>query len=245
MSISVCMATYNGERYVSEQIQSILTQLGPNDELLISDDLSTDSTLKKVRIFERDARVRLIGSSRAGGVVRNFERVLSFATGDIIILSDQDDVWLPGKIEIVKQSLQCADLVMLNGFVVDAQLKESGQYISDVVRPRVGLVRNLYKNSYVGCCMAFRSNLLKYVMPFPSNVVWHDWLIALAGEGKFRCVRSPEPSILYRRHGGNHSPTGEAGRTISFGVIAMRAKMVLALSTVVLRGFWRRFRGVL
>ncbi|HOF62870.1 MAG TPA: glycosyltransferase [Dermatophilaceae bacterium] len=98
MTISVCLATYNGQRYLDEQLRSILDQLGPDDEVIISDDASTDDTLSVARAA-RDRRVRILDLTDRVGYSKNFERAVSAATGEIIFLSDQDDVWLPGKVE--------------------------------------------------------------------------------------------------------------------------------------------------
>jgi len=238
-TVSVCMATFNGDRFLEAQVRSILQEMGPADELLISDDLSTDQTRMLIDRSCADPRVRLVGHSRAGGVVRNFERVLTQATGDLIVLSDQDDVWLPGKLALVREQLQQADLVMLDGWVVNENLVRTGQRVSDAVPPRSGFLRNFYKNSYVGCCMAFRSDLLRTVLPFPAGVVWHDWLIALVAERRFRVVRSHADTILYRRHGGNHSPTGAGPRSLSLTVVRHRLQMAWALAWVTVRGWFR------
>ena len=96
--ISVCMAVYNGEKYIREQIASILGQLAPGDELIISDDGSSDGTLDEARAFG-DARIRLLANQLDRGYSGNFENAIRHAGGDIIFLSDQDDVWLPGRVE--------------------------------------------------------------------------------------------------------------------------------------------------
>src|SRR5687767_8891539 len=101
--VSVCMATFNGARFVEAQVESILRELRPDDELVVSDDGSSDATLDKVRRFS-DARVRILAAGRLG-VAPNFEHALRHARGDCIFLSDQDDVWLPGKVELMCKAL--------------------------------------------------------------------------------------------------------------------------------------------
>ena len=114
--ISVCMATYNGEKYIREQIDSILAQLGDKDELIVSDDGSADATLSIVRSFS-DPRIKIISNTGKHGTNGNFENALKHAQGDYIFLSDQDDVWLPGKVNICLQALQTAHLVVHDCYV--------------------------------------------------------------------------------------------------------------------------------
>ena len=125
VSVSVCLATYNGARFLRAQIDSILPQLGTGDELLVSDDGSTDDTLAVLATYGN--RLRLVGTSRAGGVVRNFERALAAACGDLVVLSDQDDVWLEGRLDLVRERLRDVSLLMMNGEVVDGDLRPLGR----------------------------------------------------------------------------------------------------------------------
>src|SRR5688500_13094934 len=95
--VSVCMATKNGATFIKEQLDSILPQLATDDEIIISDDCSGDDTLTVIRAFQ-DPRIRLLESSSEKGITRNFESSLNASKGDYIFLADQDDVWLPGKV---------------------------------------------------------------------------------------------------------------------------------------------------
>ena len=117
---TVCVATYNGEAYIEQQLRSILAQIAPDDEVIVSDDGSTDKTLKIVD-FIGEKRIR-IRHSKAHSFRDNFAEMLQEAKGDIIFLSDQDDVWLPGKYERCIEELKTADLVCTNSQMTDAQL---------------------------------------------------------------------------------------------------------------------------
>lgn len=228
LSISVCLATYNGDIYLSQQIRSILNQLQPWDELLVSDDGSTDSTLEILLSYE--SVLRVVGISRVGGVVPNFARVLEQAVGDLIVLADQDDVWLPGRLARLREELESADLVMMNARVVDSQLRSgTDMTLFDQLKPSTSFLRNLWKNTFVGCCMGFRRNLLQLALPIPSSTPWHDWLIGLLAcrNGKIRFVDTPY--LLYRRHDGNVSTTGNASPNGMIGKLALRLKIVRAL----------------
>lgn len=237
-SLSVCLASYNGAHYLRPQIDSILEQLGPRDELVVSDDGSTDGTAKILDSY--GDRLRVVGTSRAGGVVRNFERALSAARGDLVALSDQDDVWLAGRVELIRERLRAVTLVMMNGELVDSELRPSGQDVYQSVGVHRGFVRNFVKSTYVGCCMAFRRELLDVALPFPSRIQWHDWYLALLGELLSTPERHPRKTILFRRHANNASSTGQRSRAGLFEKAVARFWMARALAVALLRMVARR-----
>lgn len=206
--ISVCMATYNGAEFVGEQIGSILEQLGDNDELVISDDGSTDNTVAVISSID-DGRIRLAPSQRYGSYVRNFENALQHATGDIIFLSDQDDVWYPTKVKDVVAALEINDLVLHDCRVVDQSGTVLHESFFESRNSRPGFWRNLWKNPYMGCCMAFRRSVLDYCLPFPKYIDYHDWWIGLMVELRGKAYFYDKPLLNYRRHGNNISPTGQ------------------------------------
>jgi glycosyltransferase involved in cell wall biosynthesis len=129
MKISVCMATYNGCEYVKDQISSILVQLRADDELIIVDDKSTDITLQILDEFN-DSRIKIIKNEINLGVIKNFEKAINNASGNLIFLSDQDDVWLPNKVEKILQVFQkYPDITLI---LSDAQIIDSeGQITAD------------------------------------------------------------------------------------------------------------------
>lgn len=202
--ISVCIATYNGGIFVRDQLRSVLEQLGPDDEVVISDDGSTDDTLAVIATL-KDSRLRLLSGCGRLGVVKNFERALRAARGEIIFLCDQDDVWLPGKVERCQAVLANYLLVVTDCAVVDSELNSISPSFFRLRRSCPGVLRNLWKNSYLGCCMAMRRPVLEAAMPFPANIAMHDWWIGLIAERIGRVYFLDETLLLYRRHGGNAS----------------------------------------
>lgn len=229
---SVCMATYNGAKYLRAQIDSILSQLRPDDELLVSDDGSSDDTIDILRDY--GAALRIVGQSRVGGVVPNFARVLGAASGDFIALADQDDVWLAGRLDRMRAELASVDLVMTNARVVDSQLRSVANVtLFDQLHPSTGLLHNVWKNSFVGCCMGFRRSLLARALPLPSDTPWHDWLIGLLAcqGGEVRLVDTPY--LLYRRHDANASATGTPSRNGLIRKLILRLQIIRALSICV------------
>lgn len=231
--ISVCLATYNGRKFVAEQLSSIVCQLEPGDEIVVADDGSNDGTIAEVVKFF--PWVRIISEERVGGVVENFERAIYSAVGDLIVLCDQDDIWLPGRLKLIRQALIDNDLVVLNGEIVDAETVRRGVTVFEAVGMKSGFLANLAKNSFIGCCMAFRRSLRDRILPFPSGVPWHDWYIGLVAEWIGRVERIDDITLLYRRHGGNFSPTGEKSRNTLWRKLAMRWAVLRAVVIAVAR----------
>lgn len=208
MQISVCIATYNGENYIKEQISSILPQLSETDEIIVSDDGSKDNTLTIIESLN-DTRIKIIHNNIKHGFVSNFENAIQHAKGDYIFLSDQDDIWTANKIKICLQYLQIADLVVHNALLVNAQGEKSNIDFFSIRKSKSGYWKNLYKNSFIGCCMAFKSSLLDSILPFPKHILWHDMWIGLMAEKKGKTIFIPDILLYYRRHGNNASPTSE------------------------------------
>jgi glycosyltransferase involved in cell wall biosynthesis len=205
--ISVCIATKNGSRYLGEQLESILCQLGSGDEIIISDDASSDNTVDVIKSFH-DSRIKIFQRKHSVGVVSNFEHSLIQSEGDIIFLADQDDVWLPGKVDILMQALQSCDLVVSDAAFVDQSLKALPENLLIRRKSQKGFVRNLLQNSYMGCCMAFRRQVLDRALPFPKDIPMHDIWIGLVAEMYFDILVIPDQLVLHRRHQHNASTTG-------------------------------------
>ena len=207
MKISVCLATYNGAKYLKEQVDSILVQLTIDDELVVSDDYSTDSTVDILKSYN-DSRIKIYFNSIRKGVVGNFENAISNAKGDIIILSDQDDIWLPNKVKTCIEGLQSYDLVITDCRVVDSNLNVIHNSFFKILNSGKGFWKNFRHNTYIGACIAFKRDCLRYILPFPNALpVFHDSWIASLVEIKGSVSFIPECCMLYRRHGNNASMT--------------------------------------
>lgn len=224
MKVSVCIATYNGERYINEQLTSILSQISFTDEIIISDNYSQDLT-KEVIASLADPRVTIYLSS-IRGVVANFENALKNASGDIIILADQDDVWLDGKVDRVRRELKVCDLVITDCRVVDEKLNLLHESLFKLIPVKSGILNNLIKNSYTGCCMAFNKNILDAALPFPNDLPMHDWWIGLVAEITGSVKFIDEPFLLYRRHGNNASTLSNSSKLSLWRKINFRINMI-------------------
>lgn len=205
--ISVAMATYNGEKYIKEQIESILCNLKENDELIISDDGSTDNTINIIKELSRkDNRIKLYDGPQKG-IKQNFANAISHCNNKYIFLSDQDDIWKKDKVKKVIKEFDNP-----NTLVVQHDAEVINQDLN-VVLPSYfkyrkcgrGILKNIYKGTYLGCCMAFDSKLKKHILPIPENIDMHDTWIGIIGDvyGKNKFIN--DKLISYRRHGDNNS----------------------------------------
>ncbi|GAP72121.1 glycosyltransferase [Candidatus Symbiothrix dinenymphae] len=197
---SVCIATYNGEKYIKEQLDSILSQIGSEDEVIISDDGSTDGTINVIKEIP-DSRIKLIFNDGRHGYTGNFENALNHSSGDYIFLSDQDDVWLPEKCKIVCELLSQYDLVVTNSKVTDENLNVKKESFFDIYNSGTGILKNIIIcSTYYGSCMALRQNILPYVLPVPkTKMIDYDVWIGLVAEVVGKVFFCRTPLLLYRR----------------------------------------------
>lgn len=202
--ISVALAAYKGEKYIEAQIRSILPQLSHGDEIIVSDDRPGGMTERIVkRIAAEDSRVVWV-EGKSKGVVSNFVNAIRYCKGDKIFLCDQDDVWLPDKVKRVMEAFdEGYDLVLHNAYITDGELNITDYSFFEKRGSKKGVIRNIFKNSYMGCCMAFDRKLLKKIMPMPRSIPMHDQWIGILAEiyGKVKFLDLP--LIYYRVHGGN------------------------------------------
>lgn len=198
--ISVAMATYNGEKYIRQQLESILENLNEDDEIIISDDISTDSTVSIIRELNDD-RIKVYKGPSLG-VKQNFANAIKYCTGDYIFLADQDDVWLKGKVNTVVKYFEREniDVIQHDCYIVNNKLEEIYPSYFKFRNCKNGIIKNIIKGSYLGCCMAFKKELKEDILPIPDNIDMHDQWIGLIGEIKRKVLFVNEKLIKYRRH---------------------------------------------
>ncbi len=207
--VSVAMAAYNGEKYLKEQLDSILIQLGSRDEVVISDDGSTDGTLDIIRQYQAaDPRICLIRGP-GFGTKQNIACAMRHTRGRFIFLADQDDVWKPDK---VKRLLEVFREKRCHVIVHDCIVTKED--LTQVIYPSffeyrgygAGMWKNIWKNKFIGCCMAVQRDLLPYILPIPDDIQMHDqWIGVLNDLHRGGTVFLKEPLLYYRRHDGNVS----------------------------------------
>ncbi len=233
--ISVCIATYNGEKYIAEQLSSILMQIGDDDEVVISDDASTDNTLQVIEAIG-DKRIKVYNHAKSKAkfsidyATRNFENALMHASGDIIFLSDQDDVWMPTKVTTMLAALEENDVVMSDCYLADANLVPGCQYYKSEFRKfKPSIFYNFIKPSFLGSCMAFRRSVIAKALPFPKYGVGHDLWLGFVGLRHFRFKLLPQPLMLYRRHDNTVTDGGKANHTSLLFKVKYRLYVIRAL----------------
>jgi len=214
MNITVCMATYNGGKFIKEQLSSIIEQLSPEDEFVIVDDSSNDNTVQIINnLF--DERVILCINEKNRGHVYSFARAIALAKNDIIFLSDQDDIWIKDRVNLMKnQIVKHGALVVSSNFDTinmdgdiktfsNGQLKskDSSRYLSNIW----GIFRG--KRGYYGCAMAFQKKLTKVILPIPFFIQSHDLFIATASNLLGSNIHMEEKTLIRRLHNNNATNT--------------------------------------
>lgn len=208
--VSVCMATYNGAAFIIPQLQSILSQLHGDDEIVISDDSSTDNTVVLIKSLH-DSRIRLFENNYFRDPIRNFQNALQYARGNLIYLADQDDVWLPHKYKETNALLEKYDLVVSDSVVTDENLQPINHSFFAYIHSGKGILKNVLRSTYYGSCMAFRRSLLERALPFPrTKEIGHDLWIGLVAEMTGTVLFYEKPLILYRRHSSSFTTAGVA-----------------------------------
>lgn len=213
--ISIAMCTYNGGAYLSGQLASFVKQTQRPDELIACDDGSTDNTLQVLNQFSKEAPfpVKIYRNQQRLGSTKNFEKALSLCSGDSIFLSDQDDVWMPQKVNSLLQALRNnpdAGYVFSDALIVDEMLRPVGYTMWQSIKFTSGQCRQfkrgkqlevlLKHNVVTGATMAFRAELKNIILPIPDESIHDEWIALLASSVGMYGVLIDEPLIQYRQH---------------------------------------------
>ena len=206
-TISIALATYNGGRFLREQLDSIYAQTWRNIEVVASDDRSSDDTVAILEEYGQSHGLRYEINDENLGFVRNFEKILARCTGDFIALADQDDIWLPEKLERLIAGIGDSDLVYSDAFLLD----EAGGTLPGTlmttsgVRPVSGREFQYFVcNACVtGCTTLFHRALLKHALPIPGSETYLDWWLAVVASRHGGVRYLPERLVRYRQHGAN------------------------------------------
>lgn len=230
---SVAMAVYNGELFIHQQIDSILSMLSDDDELVISYDRSSDSTLDIINTYaKKDTRVKVVFDS-GKSVESNFNNAVANCSGKYIFLSDQDDVWIDDKINIMTDYFEkhpkCVVLIA-DGYLTDKQLNRTGS-IFETYSTSANPVRNFVKGSYLGCQMGFRASIKDKVWPVRTDPpLPHDLWLGVMGAKYGTIDLMNDKLILHRMHEANYTNTSKMNL---IGVVKNR---LLFLTELIRRG---------
>jgi glycosyltransferase involved in cell wall biosynthesis len=235
--VAVLLATYNGARFLPQQIDSILAQDYPAIDIVAGDDGSTDGTLGILQEYAArlSGRLTLLPAERPSGSARaNFARLMQAATAEYVCFADQDDVWLPGKVSRSLAAMQHLErrhgagmplLVFSDLRVVDAELKMLAPSMwrqMDIDPESVHRLERLVGRSVVtGCTMLINRRMLELARRMPAEATMHDRWIGLLAAAMGAAASIPEPTVLYRQHGAN--VIGAAAADDSVSGIARRA----------------------
>lgn len=213
MNISVCIASYNGERFIKQQLESILLQLSNDDEIIIVDDCSKDSTITIINSFN-DKRIKLYRNKENKKHVYTFGKAIEFAKNDFIFLSDQDDIWVDNRVSLFRSNFTRSNCLLISSnFTLFNEKKEkffSGNPLINKDSKRyfrniAGII--LGKRDYYGCAMAFRKELKEIILPIPSYVKSHDLWIAMAANLLKSNLHIEEFTVKRRIHNNNVTNT--------------------------------------
>ncbi len=212
------MATYNAEKYLKQQLQSLFDQTDQDFFLTIRDNCSTDGTVQILRdcAARHPGKVTVIEGKENLGAKGNFAYLASVARGEYVMFSDADDVWLPHKIEVTRAEMRTQEnrwgkgmplLVFTDKKVVDQELNLIDSSFWNYARLKPSSIahlnRLLVQNCVSGCTVMANRALMAKACPIPTEAVMHDWWLALVACAFGRVSFLPEPTMLYRQHGGN------------------------------------------
>jgi glycosyltransferase, family 2 len=208
--IDILMATYNGEKYLVEQLDSIINQTYRNWNLLIRDDNSTDKTLEIIQNYhKKDKRIKILKDNKGNlGIVRNFEELLKSSESEFIMFSDQDDIWVENKLDMY---LKMIEKIKNKGFMIhsDAILfdKNKSNILKDTFISKKAInkgLENVFFNYFVqGATILISKEIKNFILPFPKEVYLHDRYIHLISELFFERIFVNKALIYYRQHGDN------------------------------------------
>lgn len=210
--ISVAMTTFNGEKYLTEQINSILAQSYSNFELIICDDCSTDRTQSILKEYEiKDSRVKLHFNKKNLGFKKNFEQTIYLCSGEFIAFADQDDVWTENHLDVLYSRIGTKDIACSNSFLVDKELNSLGMDMKTICHftsvpedKSVLFFYFLFGNNFVqGAASLVRRDFLLKVMPIPDFISFHDYWFGMNASIGNGIIYLEDYTLFYRQHGKN------------------------------------------
>jgi glycosyltransferase involved in cell wall biosynthesis len=204
-SISIVIATYNGERYLREQLDSIAAQTLKPTQIIIQDDASSDATVAIIKEYPH-LPIELEINPHNLGYIRNFELALSKASGDYIALCDQDDIWETNKLDHLLKAVGVHSLVYSNSLLIDSKGNSLGKTLSDKLKNRFISTHSplafIYDNCVSAHALLFHQSLLPQLFPFPKHLYFDAWIAANAASLHGVCYLD-ETLVHYRQHSTN------------------------------------------
>lgn len=243
MVVEILMATYNGEKYLKEQINSIIKQTHKDWILSIRDDGSTDDTINILEAYSKKYKnIRILKDNKGNlGYKKNFEELLMNSTEEILFLCDQDDIWKEKKIEICLKKIGDKKVLHHNAQVFyEKELKELKEKELYSIYDYSKSLKNFYKPNFTGCCMVLKKIFLKEVLPIPTQYPGHDTWIGLLSYLESNIIYIDDKLINYRRHTSNVSFTGEKSKNRLLKKINYRYQYTVVVFFRYLKMKWRK-----
>ncbi len=211
--VSIAIATHNGEQFLEEQLASIYNQTYRNIEIVVSDDVSKDRTIDILKKYNKSHGLAYTVNADRLGVTKNFENAIKQCNGKYILLSDQDDVWLPNKIELMIRNIRHSSLIYSDGRLLEASRLSESKLSEQKWIKLFGLDsrhKDIYKylllnNFILGCSVMFDRDILNLAFPFYENEQYHDWWLAMCALNCNGITFLDEVLVKYRVHATNFS----------------------------------------
>jgi glycosyltransferase involved in cell wall biosynthesis len=211
--ISIALATYNGAKFLREQLESILNQTMTDFEVVVCDDCSTDNTLQILQEYaSKDSRFKVYQSAKNLGFKKNFEHIISLCKGEFIAFCDQDDIWEANHLEVLYNNIEDNDCIGANALIINengvSKNKTLLEYWPIHVMPKNGkelFQHELYSNVIQGAASLIRASLTKQALPIPDDIKYHDYWFALIACINGKCKYIDNVILKYRRHSNNAS----------------------------------------
>jgi len=236
--VSIAMCSYNGERFIKEQIDSILAQTYSNIELIIVDDGSEDNTLKIINDYiKKDSRIKLFQNEKNLGFIKNFEKAIGLCSGDYIALADQDDIWKNNKLEVFIENIGNNLLIYSDAILIDKSSKDTKK---ELIRPKGNLVKGkcnkafMFYNCVSGNTLMFKKELIKDILPIPKEINFHDIWIVFVASSIGTITFTSEAYTYYRRYREQITKTIEKNYTSIYDRFKKKEKRDLMNTKVIL-----------
>ena len=201
--VSVAMCTYNGEKYLKEQLDSIINQTYKNIEIIITDDCSSDNTTDIIIAYMQKFNIRYYINEENLGFKKNFEKAISLCNGQFIALADQDDIWKNDKIEVLIKEIKDNQLVYSDAIILSEPKKEKESFL---IQPKKNLIKGsipeafIFNNCVSGNTLLFKQELVKHILPIPNDILFHDSWIAFVASLYGTITYTQESYTYYRRY---------------------------------------------
>lgn len=219
MKISIAMATYNGEKYLKEQLESIYAQTYKNIEVIVTDDCSSDKTVEILGQYSKSHGLKYVVGEQNIGFVKNFEKAIGLCTGEYIALADQDDIWEKDKLELLLNEIGTNLLIHSDCSIIDGEGNTIQIDWKKELGYRIKMEELFFSNVVTGCTVLFTKDLLRTAFPFPEGIAYHDWWLAICASKEHKIVYLNRSLTRYRQHNEQHTGAIVGKKTSLIGVV--------------------------